>query len=215
MPATKHRYEKASGQILCPVQAEQIGQRGRTKQSFNTRITAQIVADGVNRRKQPARPLQPYLCQHCGWWHNGRLPHGMSDVSRLFMVVGEVQGHDPMLELRYRLGIGYGSDPLRLATDGLIEKALSDSGQYYGRCLTWQSKADHETLAGQLGIDPLDMWTCLVDVRPELWAVLWNLHLSSAPFQKVFRVSQVQPLVAQTWSQLPPYNVLWAAEGHA
>lgn len=215
MPKTKSPYEAASGQIPCPVLAELRGYNGRFKQSFNTRITAQMVADGVNVRKQPLRPLQPYLCHICGWWHNGRLPHGMTDVSRLFMVVGEVKGHDPIMELRYRLGVGYSSDPLRLATDGLLEASLPESGQYYGHHQPWQSWADHETLAGQLGLDPLDMWTCLVDVGPEFWAVLWNLHHSDMPFQRVFRVLQLRPLVAQTWPRLPPYNDLWAAEGHA
>ena len=170
-----------------------------------------MVANGVNERKQPARPLQPYLCHHCGWWHNGRLPYGVVDESQQFMLAGKIEGHDPMLEMCYRLD----SEPLRYATDGLLECSLAETGQYYGQPYRWQSRVDHETLAGQLGINPLDMWTCLIDVRPELWAVLWNLHHPDTHCQKVFGVSQLRPLVAQTWSQLPSYNVLWAAEGHA
>ena len=211
MPATKNRYEAASGQIPCPVLAELRGHNGRIKQSFNTRITAQMVANGVNDRKQPLRPLQPYICHFCGWWHNGRLPHGLADVPQLFMVVGELKGDDPMLELRYKLGVGYDSDPLRLATDSLLERSLREGGQYFGQRQLWQSPADHELLANQLGLDPLDMWTCLVEVKPELWAVLWNLHLQGTPYQKVFRVSQLHPLVARTYSQLPPYHELWSS----
>jgi len=55
--------KRSAGNILTPLKTEYCYVDGKKKRKYKTQLDAELNA--------PKRSLNQYVCEHCGFWHNG------------------------------------------------------------------------------------------------------------------------------------------------
>lgn len=187
-----------NGPILCAELAKQTHQISIHKDIFISQANAQKTASRANAKYKPLRPLVPYLCEHCGWWHNGRLPLGVADTHQQFVMIGAT---GEILQ-----SSSYVKKPLAEESELLVQQSPIR--------FTTGVRNELQEICTAIS-QPFELqnsgWASVVNIGPEYWAALNNLHLPDQ-HQVVLRVEQTSPLLARFWPVLPPYYAIWQHE---
>ncbi len=184
------------GRVMCSALAAKTGQNVLHKQIFVTELSARAAADRANTKYQPYRKLSAYVCEHCGYWHIGRLSIDTRETKQDFIVVGA----QPEIFSKYLL---LQTRPLGRDTNDVLTR---HSAEVAGAELMELGDICH-SISQPFYLNDAG-WGRVLSVGPEYWAVLQNLHL---PLQNqvVMRVEGNQPLLCRFWSNLPEYSFLW------
>ncbi len=183
------------GRVVCSALAAKTHQEVLHKQIFMSRAGAQVAADKANAKYKPYRKLTPYVCEHCGYWHNGRLAIDVSVAVQEFLVAGAKSA--------VFYNTAWQTRPLAKVTEELLScetELLSENTllELHDICLAISQPFE----LGDNG------WSRVLRVGPEYWAVLNNLHVPNQN-QVVMRVEERQPLLCRYWQELPDYTYLW------
>lgn len=183
------------GRVVCSTLAAKTYQEVLHKQIFMSKASARVAADRANAKYKPYRKLTPYVCEHCGYWHNGRLAIDVSTAVQEFVVVGAGSIVFYNFALQARPLAKVTEELLRCESDSLSENTLIEL-----RNICFAISQPFELSDNG--------WVRVLRVGPEYWAVLNNLHAPNQN-QVVMRVENRLPLLCRYWRELPDYSYLW------
>ncbi len=183
------------GRVMCSALATKTGQEVLYKQIFVNKWNAQAAANKANTRYSPYRKLVPYVCEHCGYWHNGRLATDASEAPQVFVVAG---ASEQVLQNLVNANL-----PLARETQELLQLDSSDlPARHYAEL------AEICQIISMPFVLDSNGWANVLSVGPEYWAVLHNLHIPLHN-QVVMRIESQHPLLCRFWPELPEYSMLW------